>query len=64
MTLCPYFEVGGVTKKGVSEHGFQTLECDTPKTECELNHTSECQTFTVIKSKSKRAFLEGNSQEK
>ena len=56
MTLLPLPPSLGRDRKRVSEHSFQTLECDTPRTECELNHVSKCQTLSVIKSQAKRPF--------
>ena len=56
MTLMTLPWGSGHDKKRVSEHNFQTSKCDTPWTECELNHGSECQTLSVIKSQAKRAF--------
>ena len=51
-------------RKRVLEHSFQTSECDTIEPVYELNHASRLPILGVTKSKTKRAFLEGNSQEK
>ena len=56
MTLLPLPRGSGRDRKRVSEHSFQTSECDTPRTESELNHVSECQTLSMIKSQAKGAF--------
>ena len=60
MTLLPLLWGLEHDRKRVSEHNFQTSECDTSRTECGLNHPLECQTRSVTKSKVKRAYLEGN----
>ena len=64
MAILPLPQGSGRDKKRVSKHGFQTSECDTHRTECELNHASECQSLSVTKSKAKRAFLVGKFSRK
>ena len=59
MTLLPLPRGLGRDRKRVSEHDFQTSEYDTPRTECELNHASECQTLSMTKSNVKRVLFGG-----
>ena len=64
LTLLHYPGIWGVTKKGYHNIVFKYWTATPPRTECELNHASKCQTLSATKSKAKRAFLEGNSWER
>ena len=64
MTLLLLLWVWGVTEKGYQSTIFKHQNATPLKTECELNHISKCQTLSTTKSKAKRGFLDGNSQEK
>ena len=56
MTLLPLPHVRGAAKKGYQSTVFKSRNVTPPRTEYELNHASECQTLSVIKSQTKRAF--------
>ena len=64
MTLLSLPRVRGMTEKGYQSTIFKPRNATPPRTECELNHVSKCQALSTTKSKAKRAFLKGNSQDK